>query len=67
MPLPPLDGSGVIPLLLSREKAVAYMDFLHGSQLSFIGLFVAWKAFDVVFDPVHLFFIGLLYPEYGYH
>ena len=67
MPVPPLDGSGIIPFLLSKERAVAYMDFLHGSQLSFIGLFVAWKVFDYVFDPVHLLFINMLYPDYGYH
>jgi Zn-dependent protease len=66
MPLPPLDGSGILPLLLSRERAIAYMDIIHGSHLSFIGLFIAWKAFDFVFDPVHLFFINLLYPGYGY-
>lgn len=67
IPVPPLDGSGIIPFLLSKERAVIYMDFLHGSQLSFIGLFVAWKVFDYIFDPVHLLFINLLYPDYGYH
>jgi len=67
MPLPPLDGSGVIPLLLSRERALAYMDFIHGGHLAFIGIFIAWKAFDYIFDPVHLMFINLLYPGYGYH
>ena len=67
MPLPPLDGSGVIPFLLSREQARAYMDFIHGSHLSFIGLFIAWQAFDYVFDPIHLLFINLLFPGAGYH
>jgi Zn-dependent protease len=67
IPLPPLDGSGIVPFLLSRKAAVAYMDFIRGGHLSFIGLFIAWKAFDFVFDPVHLFFINLLYPGYGYH
>jgi Zn-dependent protease len=66
MPLPPLDGSGIIPFLLSREKAVAYMDFVHDSHLSFLGIFLAWKAFDYLFDPVHLLFINLLYPGAGY-
>ncbi len=67
MPFPPLDGSGIIPFLLSREKAVAYMDFVHNSHLSFIGIFFAWKAFDYIFNPVHLLFINLLYPGAGYH
>lgn len=67
IPLPPLDGHGIIPFLLSREKAVAYMDIIHGNHLSFLGIFVAWKAFDYIFNPVHLLFINLLYPELGYH
>jgi Zn-dependent protease len=67
IPLPPLDGSGIVPILLSRERAIAYMDFIHNSHLSFIGILIAWKAFDYIFDPVHLLFIHLLYPGYGYH
>lgn len=67
IPMPPLDGHGIIPFLLSREKAVAYMDIIRGNHLSILGLFIAWKAFDFVFDPVHLFFIHLLYPGLGYH
>ena len=66
MPLPPLDGSGMIPFFLSRRWAVAYMDFVHGNPLVFIGIIFAWKAFDYVFGPVHLAFINLLYPGYGY-
>jgi Zn-dependent protease len=67
MPLPPLDGSGIIPFVLSKERAVAYMDLVQNSQLAFFGIFIAWKAFDYVFDPVHLLFVNLLYPGYGYH
>jgi Zn-dependent protease len=61
MPLPPLDGSGIIPLLLSRERAVAYMDFIHSSHLSFIGIFIAWKAFGYLFSPIFLIFVRFLY------
>ena len=65
MPLPPLDGSGIIPLLLSRERAVAYMDFIHSSHLSFIGIFIAWKTFGYLFRPVFIMFVKILYPGYG--
>jgi len=67
MPVPPLDGSGAVPLLLSRERATAYMDFIHGNQLSFLGILIAWKAFDYLFGPIQLFFINLMYPGCGYH
>ena len=66
IPLPPLDGSGAIPLLVSREKAGAYMDFIHSSHFSFLGIFLAWQVFDFIFDPIHLLFINLLYPGAGY-
>jgi len=66
IPLPPLDGSGAIPLLVSRGKAGATMDFIHGSHFSFLGIFIAWKVFDFIFDPIHLLFINLLYPGAGY-
>jgi Zn-dependent protease len=67
IPMPPLDGSGIIPFFLDRDRAVAYMDMIRGSHLSFIGIFIAWKAFDYIFNPVHLLFIQLLYPGMGYH
>jgi Zn-dependent protease len=66
IPLPPLDGSGAIPLVVSREKAGAYMDLIHSSPFSFLGIFIAWKVFDFIFDPIHLLFINLLYPGAGY-
>ncbi len=64
MPLPPLDGSGIIPLLLSRERAVAYMEFIHNSHLSFLGIFIAWKSFGYIFRPIFRTFVNLLYPGY---
>ncbi len=67
IPLPPLDGSGIIPLVLSEEKAVAYMDFIHSGPFGFVGIFVAWKLLDFMFSPAHCFFVSLLYPGIGYH
>jgi len=67
IPLPPLDGSGIIPLFLSEDHAGRYMDFLRGSSFSFIGIFIAWKVFDLIYSPIHLLAIGLLYPGHGYH
>jgi len=66
IPLPPLDGSGAIPLLVSRERAGAYMDLIYSSHFSFLGIFIAWKVSDFIFDPIHLLFINLLYPGAGY-
>lgn len=67
LPLPPLDGSGIIPLLLSRQKAAGYLSFIENTPFVFLGLLVAWKVFDQVFAPVHLAFLNLLYPGAGFH
>lgn len=57
----------LLPLLLSREKAVAYLSFIENTPFILIGLLVAWKLFDHVFAPVHLAFLNLLYPGAGFH
>jgi Zn-dependent protease len=67
LPLPPLDGSGAMPLLLSRRATQRYQDILWGNPaISLIGLFVAWKLFDVVFDPLFTGAVNLLYPGRNY-
>lgn len=67
LPVPPLDGSGAVPLLLREDTARSYMEFIHNPSFMFLGIFVAWRVFDVIFDPVHLLSIRLLYPGMGYH
>jgi len=67
LPLPPLDGSGAVPLLLSDEATKKYQDVLWGNPaLQFVGLFLAWQLFKVVFSPVFLVAVNLLYPEMSY-
>jgi len=65
LPLPPLDGSGVVPLFLSEPRAQAYMEFVHNPSYSFIGIFIAWNLFDYVYSPLHLIFINLLFYPYA--
>ncbi len=68
LPLPPLDGSGVVPLLLGPAATRRYQDFIWGNPaLGLIGFLVAWQLFDVVFNPVFFASINLLYPGMGYH
>lgn len=68
LPLPPLDGSGIIPLFLERRMAQEYLNALHRNpSVGFIGLYLAWQFFDVAFRPIHLFSLRLLYPGIWYH
>jgi Zn-dependent protease len=66
LPVPPLDGSGVVALFIPEEKARQYLKFIRKPSFMFIGLMLAWQFFGVIYSPIHLFFINLLYPESHY-
>jgi Zn-dependent protease len=65
LPIPPLDGSGVIPLFLTEERAQRYIELVHNPTYSFIGIFLAWNVFDYVYGPLHLAFVNLLFYPYA--
>lgn len=67
IPLPPLDGSAAVPLVLSDSATARYQQFLWGQPaLIWFGILVAWRLFDVIFNPIFLFFVNLLYPGVHY-
>jgi Zn-dependent protease len=67
IPLPPLDGSAGIAVLLSENVARKYTHWLHENRvLGTVGMLVAWRAFDVIFQPIFMTAIGLLYPGVTY-
>jgi len=61
LPLPPLDGSAAIAILMPDEMARRYQEFLHNPSFSFLGILIAWRLFNPVFDPVHTVALRLLY------
>jgi Zn-dependent protease len=67
LPVPPLDGSGALPLVLSPEATRRYQDFIWSQpMLGWIGIIVAWQVFDFVFNPLFLLAVNLLYPGASY-
>jgi len=67
LPLPPLDGSAAVILLMRESTALKYQQFLWTNpMLGAVGMLVAWRAFDVVFDPIFLIVVNLIYPGTGY-
>ena len=67
LPLPPLDGSGAVPILLSDNAARKYQEFMWSNRaFGLIGLVLAWQFFRYVFDPVFFGAVNLLYPEMRY-
>lgn len=62
IPLPPLDGSGAIPLLLPDKLAYKYVSFFHeNSSYQIIFLIVAWQLVGPVFRPCFSMAINLLF------
>jgi len=66
IPLPPLDGSEVITLLMRPEQIDRYRRLIHTPGLGIVGLLLAWHLFDPVFDLVFVAAVNCLYPGAGY-
>lgn len=67
LPLPPLDGSAAITLLMRRETTSRYQEFLWSTpMLGLVGMFIAWKLFAVLFSPMFTAAVSLLYPGVRY-
>jgi Zn-dependent protease len=52
LPVPPLDGSAILPMFMSDGLARRYRDFLHQPMFSLLGLLLAWKVFPYLFRPI---------------
>ncbi len=66
IPLPPLDGSAAITLLMKPEQIERYRQLINTPGLGIVGLVLAWHLFDPIFDIVFLATINCLYPGAGY-
>lgn len=64
IPLPPLDGSAVIDLLLPERMAGMMRNL--GMMGSMLGLLLAWQVFPMVARPLFGFVIALLHPGVRY-
>ncbi len=69
IPVPPLDGSGVVMLGLPDRVVPKYQQFLWDHpQLMWVGIFIAWQIFTPIFGVVFTatlnalyFFVGVSY------
>jgi Zn-dependent protease len=68
IPLPPLDGSTAVLVLLPESSAARYQEFLlgHGQTFMFVGIYIAWQVFDLIFSPVFVAAVNLIYPGVHY-
>jgi Zn-dependent protease len=60
LPLPPLDGYAIVPLLLSARMRDKWFGLFSGAGV-WMGLIIAWVLFDRLMPPVFGIAIGWLY------
>jgi Zn-dependent protease len=60
IPVPPLDGSSVIMLLMSEEKARGYLDWMRSGTFAMPGILISLIVFRYIFPPVENFVQSLL-------
>lgn len=65
-PLPPLDGSGILPLIMSRQHTERYLNFVRQPGFSIMGLLMVWHVFPRIFVPVFTTALNMLYFGAGY-
>jgi Zn-dependent protease len=62
LPLPPLDGSAAIQLLMPVDLARRFQQLLAQPMVGWVGILVAWRFFGTLFAPIDLLSLELLYP-----
>ena len=67
LPLPPLDGHGIVPLFLSDRATRRYHEIFRGSG-AILGLLIAWVVFGRLWSWIFGVAIAALYPgsHYGF-
>lgn len=65
IPLPPLDGTSLMELILSGEALEKYRELILHPGLRTFGILIAWSVMKWLFPPVHLAAVNLLYRGTG--
>ena len=66
IPLPPLDGSTVLLLVLPEPWTERYQQLLRTPAFAWMSLLLVFGFFGQLFRPVFLFAVNLLYPFASY-
>lgn len=67
LPVPPLDGNGVVQLFLPDAAGARWSEIWRGRGAAMMGLLFAWLLFGKLFSPIFLLAVNLLYPGSSYH
>ena len=66
IPLPPLDGSGALPLVLPESWVETYQGLIRQPMVGLIGIVIVWNLIGEIFFPFLFLAIRLLYPSLHY-
>ena len=66
IPLPPLDGAGILHGLLPGSLGGPFGALARNPGLSLAGLLVAWRLFDLVYPGAFSLLLALLHPGITY-
>ena len=66
LPVPPLDGSGALPLLLPDALVESYRTLFQQPIVAIVGLLLIWNFAGEIFRPCFRFAVQLLYPGVAY-
>ena len=61
IPVPPLDGSSAIGLVLGENGARRFASLTRDPTLAIVGLLVCWRVFPYIFRPLFWMSLRLLY------
>ena len=61
LPLPPLDGAGILSGLFPDTVGAALKRLGANPMMGILGLFLAWQVFGLVYAPAFRLLVGLLY------
>lgn len=66
LPLPPLDGSAIVSVLLPDEYAERFRRLESNPATSMMGLLIAWKVFPLLTGSLFSILLRLVHPHESY-
>jgi|SRR6267154_1120252 len=66
LPLPPMDGAGIIEGLIPGPIGGFFAGLRRQPMMAFLGLMLAWRVFDVIYQPAFAILLKLLHPDASY-
>lgn len=66
LPLPPLDGAGIVQGLLPERYGSLIEGLRRNPMMSLVGLMIAWQVLDVLYRPAFAALYRLLHPGVVY-